>query len=962
MKEFALRRFRRLENKTKYYYRCEEAVDSSFEKDINSEIFFAVYQKRLVRKILRTKQEKQSEKKGKYRVSSNRLLFGYLEGCEMLNINPDNKSAKPEGNQDDNNENHGKDYTHGIDHSVLKEVVLKYNGIFGSPPSHPKYDRIVNEIIQKEKSALFGNKETEKTLVFVRRIPSVHELTARLLNEYDKLLFEKLKKVLGNENLGDNLPKSREELDNRVKKIKNINDESPDKTPKSKKNKGKDNRRNKNAVNCVLLDYFVRKRDTDSSDKSAESSTEGSKFRNRLLRPDSPYSMLFELPPRRDRLSEPYTFEKVLKNNQNRTDYLETAKKTRYEEYKTLNYQQKKDWEDTKQEECKEFKTLWTIFFENVDEKSEEIETIKSFSEYEWEGLGQFTKKALIFASDAIIELFGWHLLSENDGYESYIETAKKNFADSRVFVLMKEAVTHFKYIYQKVFDRTDSLPSKEFDIFENAVPVYGFHGSTKNKSIISLFNTPFFPNHIIATSVLQEGVNLHYYCDTVYHYGIAWTQGANEQRNGRIDRLLGKVHRKLKQYGDAQKCGMNIYYPVLKSSIDELQVSQFIINKRKSEDLIDRCLKESEKEEIGNEFRPDWEIFLRKPAPSDIKDDPYPADFEKVESNLICPSCFSTTSKLKAKDIVNTITEYFIKKSTIQCVAKDKTINEIKIKEKEVKKLWSEDNLTSELIYLNAEISSEGNEKTRTQPAKICCGYLPLPAVDVSEKRSFNFYLKIISPVAEKDKREEFIEKLKDIKTLMSQYPLAKIEIDSDKKGYEYLSCCSYVLVVFDDNGNLFLNENELSSAVAQAIYAGDELEKILYEGKKDKADFKIEDKKSQSDNEGKNNEKKHLRLTNDRGDDILEGWEIDGSYVFQSASITLKGEENRDDERIFDILEVLSKYPFISGELDSNKIKIKLSYLKTNFQKEEQKVLTRWFKAARVLLCNDLNKYNTK
>jgi hypothetical protein len=51
-------------------------------------------------------------------------------------------------------------------------------------------------------------------------------------------------------------------------------------------------------------------------------------------------------------------------------------------------------------------------------------------------------------------------------------------------------------------------------------------------------FNTPFFPEILIASSVMAEGVDLHLNCRHVIHHDLDWNPSVIEQRTGRLDRL----------------------------------------------------------------------------------------------------------------------------------------------------------------------------------------------------------------------------------------------------------------------------------------------------------------------------------------------------------------------------------------------------------------------------------------
>ena len=50
-------------------------------------------------------------------------------------------------------------------------------------------------------------------------------------------------------------------------------------------------------------------------------------------------------------------------------------------------------------------------------------------------------------------------------------------------------------------------------------------------------FNSPFFPHVLVSTSIGQEGVDFHRYCDTVVHWNPPDSPLALEQREGRVDR-----------------------------------------------------------------------------------------------------------------------------------------------------------------------------------------------------------------------------------------------------------------------------------------------------------------------------------------------------------------------------------------------------------------------------------------
>nr|CRL68255.1 helicase family protein [Mycolicibacterium malmesburyense] len=55
-------------------------------------------------------------------------------------------------------------------------------------------------------------------------------------------------------------------------------------------------------------------------------------------------------------------------------------------------------------------------------------------------------------------------------------------------------------------------------------------------------FNTPFFPEVLVASSVMAEGVDLQQDCRYVIHHDLDWNPSTLEQRTGRIDRIGSKA------------------------------------------------------------------------------------------------------------------------------------------------------------------------------------------------------------------------------------------------------------------------------------------------------------------------------------------------------------------------------------------------------------------------------------
>ena len=62
---------------------------------------------------------------------------------------------------------------------------------------------------------------------------------------------------------------------------------------------------------------------------------------------------------------------------------------------------------------------------------------------------------------------------------------------------------------------------------------------------LMRAFNTPFFPDVLVCSEVMGEGVDLQRYCRHVIHHDLSWNPSTIEQRTGRVDRLGCKAEGK---------------------------------------------------------------------------------------------------------------------------------------------------------------------------------------------------------------------------------------------------------------------------------------------------------------------------------------------------------------------------------------------------------------------------------
>jgi ERCC4-related helicase len=80
---------------------------------------------------------------------------------------------------------------------------------------------------------------------------------------------------------------------------------------------------------------------------------------------------------------------------------------------------------------------------------------------------------------------------------------------------------------------------------------------------LMRAFNTPFFPDILVCSQVMGEGVDLQRFCRHVIHHDLDWNPSTIEQRTGRVDRLGCKAE---------GRQSIAVYLPYLAGTADERQ------------------------------------------------------------------------------------------------------------------------------------------------------------------------------------------------------------------------------------------------------------------------------------------------------------------------------------------------------------------------------------------------------
>ena len=70
----------------------------------------------------------------------------------------------------------------------------------------------------------------------------------------------------------------------------------------------------------------------------------------------------------------------------------------------------------------------------------------------------------------------------------------------------------------------------------------HGGTGKATRERLMWAFNSPIFPEVLVSSRILSEGVDLHRFCRYVIHHDMDWNPSVLEQRNGRVDRIRCKA------------------------------------------------------------------------------------------------------------------------------------------------------------------------------------------------------------------------------------------------------------------------------------------------------------------------------------------------------------------------------------------------------------------------------------
>jgi ERCC4-related helicase len=111
--------------------------------------------------------------------------------------------------------------------------------------------------------------------------------------------------------------------------------------------------------------------------------------------------------------------------------------------------------------------------------------------------------------------------------------------------------------------DDDDTDPDGGTVTLANVKVATGVTSREARARLMRAFNTPFFPDILVCSQVMGEGVDLQRFCRHVIHHDLDWNPSSIEQRTGRIDRLGCKAE---------GRHPLVVYLPYLAGTADERQ------------------------------------------------------------------------------------------------------------------------------------------------------------------------------------------------------------------------------------------------------------------------------------------------------------------------------------------------------------------------------------------------------
>jgi len=142
----------------------------------------------------------------------------------------------------------------------------------------------------------------------------------------------------------------------------------------------------------------------------------------------------------------------------------------------------------------------------------------------------------------------------------AFLQVMASTMAENERINCIESVRAMHRNIYVEVDDVQSESKTK---ILANVREAKGDTKRSLRTRLMRAFNTPFFPDVLVCSQVMGEGIDLQRCCRHVIHHDLAWNPSTIEQRTGRIDRLGCKAE---------GKHSIQIFLPYLAGAADERQ------------------------------------------------------------------------------------------------------------------------------------------------------------------------------------------------------------------------------------------------------------------------------------------------------------------------------------------------------------------------------------------------------
>jgi superfamily II DNA or RNA helicase len=524
MSKYGLRRLRLMKGNGSYFskhqYRHEQANSADFSEHPESELFFALYQKKLVTELIHA-----SEKK--------RILYGYLEGFESVGRKEKSVEIVNLGADDFDIEADTRiDFGKADDTKLLERLTCQYHENFFKFPDHPKYGELVKKCTPNVLFATPRDIHEDKHLVFVRRIPSVRELTQRINEAYDEVLAAKVYGAWGLTESNAEVRKwkkkkwSRSGFDELVLQLQFGNEnedinfnEVPDEPAESDSYLG-----------SRISELFVVK-------KGKHARTDCSNVSLRFRKSESAFALFLE-PASDYRIAGYLDYYELDQPDGTRPDYVTAARDKRLTHHKLLVHKAEQVHLPSRslKKFDREINTAWSLVYPLLSQ--EQQSKLNDWAEKHpdiAENFSNYVRAGFLFASPVMVEIYSWFtefnrivnknkIIDVQKKYASFMRFVAPKIQGSLMLCYFKDALDTFETLCEKIIDHQPGEWTKEWRMLTSLQnPAWYASGQSKNRQRLILgFNSPFYPNVLVATSVFQEGVNLHMQCKVA---PVVWTE-----------------------------------------------------------------------------------------------------------------------------------------------------------------------------------------------------------------------------------------------------------------------------------------------------------------------------------------------------------------------------------------------------------------------------------------------------